>query len=218
MLANNNYASLKDAIYSAILEDILSHKYEPWEILNEKALVATYGCSKTPVREALLSLCNDGVLRNIPRCGYEVVRLTIEDINNMLQFRYFLESGILHFAYKNITENQIERLIEIDAQCSIDENNLWHHWDWNTKFHVKMMSFCKNYYVAEELQRCMDRLKRAYAQFYWDNLDSATLIIDTRNHKEIIRGLQDKDWNRILIGLKKDLMDFGGFDSSYINI
>ncbi|MDD7602685.1 MAG: GntR family transcriptional regulator, partial [Firmicutes bacterium] len=77
--------SLKETIYHAILEDILSLEYRPGEILNEKTLIEKYNCSKSPVREALLALCADHVLRNIPRYGYEVIRLTTEDIQEMIQ-------------------------------------------------------------------------------------------------------------------------------------
>ena len=72
----NNPVSLKDSIYKAIMQDILSYEYKPNDILNEKALVEKYGCSKSPVREALLELCADNVLRSIPRYGYEVIRVT----------------------------------------------------------------------------------------------------------------------------------------------
>lgn len=48
-----NEKSLKDTIYNAILEDMFSLEYKPGDILNEKALVEKYECSKSPVREAL---------------------------------------------------------------------------------------------------------------------------------------------------------------------
>ena len=87
--------SLKTIVYNAVLKGIIQDEYKPGEILNEKQLVEKYEVSKSPVREALLSLCNEGVLRNIPRYGYEVVRLTKEDISNILRFRLILESGCL---------------------------------------------------------------------------------------------------------------------------
>ena len=106
--------SLKETIYNAILEDIIALEYRPGEILNEKTLIEKYSCSKSPVREALLALCADNVLRNIPRYGYEVVRLTMEDIHEMIQFRYILESGILQLRISRFTPSQIERLEAID--------------------------------------------------------------------------------------------------------
>ena len=46
--------NLKDMVYHSILTDIMDHVYEPYQILNEQALVEKYQCSKSPVREALL--------------------------------------------------------------------------------------------------------------------------------------------------------------------
>ena len=106
--------SLKETIYNAILEDIIALEYRPGEILNEKTLIEKYNCSKSPVREALLALCADTVLRNIQRYGYEVVRLTMEDIHEMIQFLYILESGILQLRMPRFTPSQMERLEAID--------------------------------------------------------------------------------------------------------
>ena len=76
MIIMSKERSLKESIYDKILESILNYEFKPNQILTEKDLVQRYGCSKSPVREALISLCTDSVLRNIPRCGYEVIRLT----------------------------------------------------------------------------------------------------------------------------------------------
>ena len=64
------------------MEGIFSGEYKPNQILNEKELVEKYGCSKSPIRDALITLCNEGVLRNIPRYGYEVIRLTKEMVED----------------------------------------------------------------------------------------------------------------------------------------
>lgn len=208
-------ASLKDNLYAAILKDILSHEYRPNEILNEKTLVEKYGCSKTPVREALHSLCNDNVLRSIPRYGYEVVRLTMEDVRDMLQFRYILESGLLSANYRRFNTAQIERLAAIDERCNAADTDVWAHWASNSEFHLKMTTFCNNNYAVEELRKCMDRLKRAYAQFYWNNPDSASLSVDTKNHARIIRCLREKNLAGVLEFLRDDLSDFGGHQYAY---
>ena len=112
-----NEKSLKDTIYNAILEDMFSLEYKPGDILNEKALVEKYECSKSPVREALLELCKDNVLRNIPRYGYEVVKITMDDVREMIEFRYLLEAGILRKQYSDLTEVHFSILEDIDKQC-----------------------------------------------------------------------------------------------------
>jgi len=204
--------SLKEKIYNAILEDILSHQYEPSDILNEKSLVEKYGCSKSPVREALLALCSDNVLRSIPRYGYEIVRLTMDDVFDMLNFRLVLESGLLSEHYESFTPIQINYLESIDRNCTKAEKDVWTHWKYNMEFHVTLISFCNNAYAVEELKKCMNRLRRAYAQLYWNTLSSSTLSLafDTRHHADILQALRDKNLEELLRHLKNDIGDFGG--------
>ncbi len=138
-----NEKSLKDTIYNAIMEDIFLLEYKPGDILNEKALVEKYECSKSPVREALLELCKDNVLRNIPRYGYEVVKITMDDVREMIEFRYLLEAGILRKQYSDLTEVHFSVLEDIDKQCRKRENTMWEHWSLNTEFHLKLIGFGK---------------------------------------------------------------------------
>lgn len=91
--------SLKNIVYQETLDGIIRGEYKANQVINEQELVEKFGFSKSPVREALVSLCNEGVLRNIPRYGYEVVRLTRQDVDEMLAFRYILESGMLKKCY-----------------------------------------------------------------------------------------------------------------------
>lgn len=213
-----NQVSLKDIICNNILEDIISLEFKPNEILTEGYLIEKYGCSKTPIREALHILCNDNVLRNIPRCGYEVVSLTTDDIRNMLQFRYILESGILALNYKNFTDAQIDKLEEIDAKCTQADKNLLEHWKYNSEFHLTMISFCKNSYAYNELERTLSRLKRGYAQLRWNDIENRCLALDTQSHASIIRALRDKSSEDLMLSLEKDLGDFEPIDLNFKDI
>lgn len=208
--------SLKETIYNAILEDIIALEYRPGEILNEKTLIEKYNCSKSPVREALLSLCADNVLRNIPRYGYEVVRLTMEDIHEMLQFRYILESGMLQLRIGRFTPSQIERLEAIDQLCTESAGDLMQHWELNTRFHQKLISYCGNTFAAEELDRCMNRLKRAYAQCHWGKEEEPVDHMDTRNHARLLECIRSQDMEGTLAALRDDLNDFGGLDRIFV--
>lgn len=208
--------SLKETIYNAILEDIIALEYRPGQILNEKTLIEKYSCSKSPVREALLALCTDNVLRNIPRYGYEVVRLTMEDIHEMIQFRYILESNMLQPRIGRFTPAQIERLEAIDKLCTENAGNLMQHWELNTQFHLKLIGYCGNSFAVEELDRCMNRLKRAYAQCHWGKEEEPVDHMDTRNHAQLLDCLREKDVDKVLQALRDDLNDFGGLDRIFV--
>lgn len=201
--------NLKSIIYQSILEGIFSDEYKPNQILNEKELVEKYGCSKSPVRDALITLCNEGILRSIPRYGYEVIRLTRETVEQVLQYRLILESGALRLSYQKITKEQIEELKRVDVLCNKSEDGIFNHWDSNEAFHLKLLSLSGNHYAVQELKRSMDLLKRAYAQFYWDKWDNALVPSDMKCHKEIIACLENKDIEGAISCLATDLQDFG---------
>ncbi len=201
--------SIKEQIYYAILEDILHGEYRSRDVLNERSLVEKYKCSKAPVREALLQLCNDHVLRSIPRYGYEIIRLTSEDVRDMMTFRLLLECGQMSACYKDFTPRQLGCLAAIDEKCRQVDLEIWDHWRYNKEFHVKMISFCGNDYITDELERCMDRLERAYAQSIVDSAAPPPLSMDTKHHRLILECLERKDLGGLLQALKEDLADFG---------
>lgn len=202
--------SLKSFVYNAILDGIIKDEYKPNQIINEQELVTKYGYSKTPIREALIALCNEGVLHNIPRYGYEVVRLTRENVDQLLNYRLILEGGYLTSFYQTITEKQFDRLIQLDELCNNSSDDMWTHWEHNKNFHVELLSFSQNQYACQELSKSMDILKRAYAQFYWDKWDTTVIPADMECHMHLIENLRQHNIKEALIYLESDLKNFGG--------
>ncbi len=201
--------SLKQTIYDKILEAILNYEFKPHQILTEKDLVKAYGCSKSPVREALISLCDDGVLRNLPRCGYEVVRLTIDDVNEIQNFRRALECGILRQSYTNISPKQLQKLRELDQLCE-NSSDMFNHWENITAFHLHLMMYCQNQYAYVQLKRALAVMRRAYAQFYWDRWDATAPPLDTKNHHKVLDALENGQIEDAVSALNADLNDFRG--------
>ncbi|RGY97149.1 GntR family transcriptional regulator [Clostridium sp. AM58-1XD] len=204
-----NEQSLKDYIYTSILEDIINATYKPNQIITEKEILQRYGCSRSPVREALISLCSDDVLRNIPRCGYQIIHITLEDIENIQRYRLALECGMLRFYYNKTTDEQREKLNELDKLCSTVDG-IWNHWSCNTDFHLYLISLSQNTYAYKELHRAMSILRRAYAQYYHDKWNSTIPDMDTRYHIKLIRALEEHNLDDATTALSYDLNDFGG--------
>lgn len=205
------YTSLKEKVYNAVLQEIISGKYQPGDILNEKKLIEKHQVSKSPVRDALIALCADGVVRSIPRYGYEVIRLTRGDIYEMLQYREFLESGILQKNYKRFGSAEIAELKELNKSCQRDDVDPIQHWRFNMDFHVRMMELCGNDFITMNVKRCMSRLLRAYSQLYWNRRADRLLSHDTKHHELIIADLERQDPAALAEDIREDLHDFGGF-------
>lgn len=208
-MANNT--SLKEMIYNEVFQSIIKGEYAANDIISEKMLVEKYEVSKSPVREALVELCNEGILRSMPRYGYAVVQLTKQDIENILAYRVILESGSLKSCIHTLTDVQIEELEKIDASCISEEaqNDFFKHWNYNMQFHLKLISFCGNEFSYNMLKKSLDTLTRAYAQFYWDKWSNTTVPTDTKAHTQIISCLKKKDLEGATHFLKEDVSDFG---------
>ena len=208
---NIQEGNLKDKIYLEIFKSIVSGEITPDTIVREKILVEKYGVSRAPVREALIQLCSEDVMVSMPRFGYKVKPLSKSDIENVLEFRSALEGGLLARFGINITEAQISELEKIDELCISHEskNDFWTHWGYNADFHMTLMSFSQNDFSYKMLERSMKTLTRAYAQFYWDKWHNIVFPTDTKYHKNIINCLKQKNIEKTIEYLIKDLGDFG---------
>ena len=104
--------SLTEKVHDQILEMIIKSKSDEAAVLNEKRLVELLGVSKATVREALVMLCSEDVLRNIPRYGYVVVQIKEQDRRDLIKMRILLEQEALKKAFcgQRIGEMQLEQL------------------------------------------------------------------------------------------------------------
>jgi DNA-binding GntR family transcriptional regulator len=207
----SNNTSLKEMIYNEVFQSIIKGDYAANDIISEKMLVEKHQVSKSPVREALVELCNEGILRSMPRYGYAVVQLTRKDIENILSYRVILEGGSLRACIHNITEVQLVMLEKIDSACTAHEAScdFFTHWAHNMEFHLKLISFCGNEFSYNMLKKSLDTLTRAYAQFYWDKWNNIEIPTDTKYHVKIINCIRKNDLEGAIHFLKEDISDFG---------
>lgn len=203
--------SLKTTIYDAILESIFQDQYKPGEILTENALVERFNVSKAPVREALITLCNNGVLKNIPRLGYEVIKLTTTDVQEILRFRAILECGCMAEYCGKLAPEQLQKLAELNALCcrKEDSTDFRTHWQHNEDFHLQLIAYAGNAYAYRALKRSLSILSRAYAQFYWDKWTPAVVTLDMKSHQPMLAALAAGNLKQAQKYLQEDLKDFG---------
>ncbi len=202
--------SLKAVIYDALMDGIVRGEYRPGEILTEGRLVEKVGFSRAPVREALACLCGEGILKNLPRCGYEVVRITMDDIRQMQKFRQVLESGLMGDIQHNLTPSRLSALRELAEKCNCPGESMWTHWDYNAKFHIQLVSVSQNEYAVRRLRQTFSLLKCAYGQYYWDKWDYI-YPADTTYHVQILDALEKDDLTQAAEYLSMDLQDFAAF-------
>ncbi|WRS26318.1 GntR family transcriptional regulator [Oscillospiraceae bacterium MB08-C2-2] len=208
--------SLKERIYSQVLENIIQGSYPLESLINEKALVEEFGVSKSPVREALIELCNEGVLRSIPRCGYEVVRITDRDVQEIQDFRMIIEVGALDTYWSMLDQTHVERLQQMLDQHYQEgkEYNVLEHWQMNTEFHTELMSCFQNRYLYDRISETLRVLNRAYAQFYWDKWHQTTSFLSSAGcHRKVVDCIRTGSKEMALEYLRQDISTFDGAES-----
>ncbi len=107
--------TLADQVYSSIKQAIISGDLRPGERLREVEVAASLGASRTPVREALSRLEQDGLVKSLKTGGSIVVELSINEMREIFDLIQVLETYAVKAASERITPNQLEKL---DMVCS----------------------------------------------------------------------------------------------------
>ncbi|MFM0737793.1 GntR family transcriptional regulator [Paraburkholderia xenovorans] len=81
----------RETTYKAIKNLLLSGELGPGEALSERALSERFGVSRTPVREAIRTLANDGLLEIVPMRGTFVRQLSVDDLREIHELRLAFE-------------------------------------------------------------------------------------------------------------------------------
>jgi DNA-binding GntR family transcriptional regulator len=122
-----------DVQYARLRKEILDGVFAPGTILLETALSAKYGVSRTPVREALGRLAQDGLIERSTR-GFQIKQRNPEEILEIYEARIALEGRSAELAAKNRTDIDLarmahlldERRTETDPARFGPLNNKWH--------------------------------------------------------------------------------------------
>lgn len=209
MISNISNPTLKDTVYRQVIEMVCNGQLPCDEIVTEKQLTAHFGFSKAPVREALVQLCHDHVLKSIPRCGYQVIRINAKDIHDLTEIRLFLELGSLQKTIDRITPQQLDHLKMLNRQREMPmaEKDVWSSWNRNIEFHLYLAQCSNNEYLLETMQRILSSCHRAYAQLYAVQKEAVVLPNDdTHSHSLITQALEAHDLDAASKALRKDIL------------
>lgn len=106
----NEYLPLRDVVFNTLRQAILKGELKPGERLMEIALAERLGVSRTPIREAMRKLEQEGLVVMIPRRGAQVANITEKDLNDVLEVRIALENVAIEKACARMTEEEMRRL------------------------------------------------------------------------------------------------------------
>jgi DNA-binding GntR family transcriptional regulator len=186
------YASLKQAITTM---DIYASR-DPIR-LDERQLSQDLGISRTPIREALNRLEQEGFIRSIPRKGMFIVRKTKKEILEIIAVWAALESMAARLITLNATDAEIANLRTLfveflgqghDPSLHIDEYS-----EANIRFHLAIVSLSKNKLLTETMENLFIHMRSIRRQTIGESNRANKSIID---HMNIIEALEKRQTER----------------------
>jgi len=189
--------SLKEKVYEILKEMIISGKLKYNERIEEDALATSLEVSRTPVREAINKLEQEGWINIIPRRGMFVSNVSLKEINDIFQVRLNLEPIILQMGFSNIPLNECQRLKRefesfLDKELTKDEAKTLDELD-NT-LHLLILKSCNNNFIEmmENVYEHNMRLRNQSVQSN-DRRNEAT-----KEHINLIDSILDGDLDKAL--------------------
>ena len=186
-LRDQAYAMLRQAIADA---DIYQTREEIR--LDERVLSETLGVSRTPVREAMTLLEQEGFLRMVPRRGIYIVRKSKREIVEMIQMWAALESMAARLATIQATDEEIAKLRHMfdDFRDSTPAEHIAEYSDANIAFHQAIVELSKSQLILDTIKNIFVHV-RAIRRMTISQSDRASRsIVD---HLRIIEALEKRD-------------------------
>lgn len=100
-------------IYNELRRRIVEMEYKPGDTINEKQLIEEFGVSRTPIREAILKLSENGLLDLRPRIGTFVTQIDLQSVKHAYEVKKNLEGLAAELAAQRATKEEIDELFEI---------------------------------------------------------------------------------------------------------
>lgn len=188
--------TLAERVYQELKRDIVHGVFQSGEAINEKVLALRYRSSRTPVREAVMRLQQETLLRLVPNKGYFVSHLTIHELNEMYEYRAEVEGFSTALAARRWTDQslmaKLVSLAQIEYQLQ-DRPSYERFIEADTEFHVGIARLTKNRLLVRTVAdvRCqMERIMFAAIDIgYYGEAP-------VREHTEIIEAIRCRDADR----------------------
>jgi len=150
-----------DQLREAIEEKIAIGEYPPGMRLDEAPLLAQFGVSRTPLREALIQLASLGLVEIRPRRGASVAEVTPHRLIEMFEVMGELEAMCARLAARRMTEAEQKEILAAHKACkqAADSKSADAYYYANEKFHFAIYAASHNVYLAEQAQALHRKLR-----------------------------------------------------------
>lgn len=150
---------MSDRLREQIEEQIATGQMPPGSALDELALAARFGVSRTPVREALIQLAAEGLVELRPRRGAVVASVGPARLLEMFEVMAELEALCARLAARRMSESEQAELLAAHRACEAARGDPDAYFYCNERFHNAIYAGSHNGFLAEEATTLQRRLR-----------------------------------------------------------
>ena len=192
MSEDEGFLPLRDVVFNKLRDEILYGRLKPGERLMEIQISERLGVSRTPVREAIRMLEQEGLVDMYPRRGAQVSGITEKALEDVLEARKTLETFTVNVACSRITKKQLDELIAAneDFKETIRMGDAAKIAGADVRFHNIIIEAAGNTKIAETLNNLKEQLFRYRYAYLTASTDHYHLA---REHDMLVDAIERGD-------------------------
>lgn len=196
---HKKYKTKTSMVYSNLRDDIMHRLFRPGQKLLISRIAEEYGTSEIPVREALQTLAQEGLLTLKPNAGFFVSKISLKDVRNIFSVRIKLEDMAVFEATNKITDEKIaelEKMID-ESEQYVGKMEFPEYWKFNRTWHFALYEQSDNEVLTRMLSGLFDYSSR-YPGYYTKANEIKSSI---KNHRAILDAVKQRnaDYAKALI-------------------
>jgi DNA-binding GntR family transcriptional regulator len=203
-----NSNSLRDYIIRGVTEGIYSGALPPGSRLVESELANKFQISRTPVREAILQLESEGLVKILPNRGAVVNVYSIEEIDEIYIIFGVLEGIAASLSVEFVNEEELKQMENYIAKMETSKQNKdrkeW--FIYNNEFHSSYLKPCRKKHLLKLIKNYTTQIGR-----YWYLLLShaENMELFAEDHKRILEAFKLKDSKMAREQVENHVRSFG---------
>lgn len=192
-LSQDLTSTLTERVYSSLKEAILSLKIRPRDYLIIGEVAKHYNISRTPVREAIILLEQEGWVENEGRRGARVTVPSVQQVMEIIEMQAVLESYVVRQATPQVTDLDILQLGDIltEAEKALAQGSLDLSAELGNQFHDTLAIKVGNQRIAAQIIQLREHMARV-RPLIW-RVDQAPAQESARQHRQILQAITDRD-------------------------
>ncbi len=182
-----------EAAYASLIEALRSGEFSPGDRLREEDVAKRLNLSRTPVREALRRLENNGIVEHRPRIGAAIRKLSHTEIVELYEMRIVLERTAADMAAQHGSEAEFDALDDMNTRISLMEQTPTLGAAINQDFHETLYLAARNRFLIAAAKAINNALILLGPTTYTDP-DRIRIVV--AEHGDLISALRQRDGSR----------------------